>query len=81
MIDVFRCRLLTQAREPQPGGQTFAVALQSLAIHQHGKTILKAEIGRIRVASLLLECARHASKAELAQAVRGGVGQHGCSPQ
>jgi hypothetical protein len=79
MIDVFRCGLLTQTCEPQPGGQAFAVALQSLAIHQHGKAVLKAEIGRIRVPSLLLERASHASKAEFAQAIRGGVGQHGCS--
>jgi hypothetical protein len=81
MIDIFRGCLLTQTGKPQPSGQALAVALQSLAIHQHGKAILKAEIGGIRVPPLLLKRASHASKAEFAQAIRGGVGQHGCSPQ
>ena len=81
MIDVLRRCLLAQAGEPQPGGQALAVAFQRLALDQHGQPILEAEFGGIGMSSLLLERAGHAGEAELAQAVRGGMGQHGCPPQ
>jgi hypothetical protein len=81
MIDVLRGGLLAQACEPQPGGQPLAVAFQRLALDQHGQPVLEAKISGIGVAALLLERARHAGEPEFAQAVGGGVGQHGCSPQ
>ena len=55
VIDILRGRLLTQTGEFQPGCQPFRVALQRLALDQHGQTVLEAEIGGIEVSPLLLE--------------------------
>ena len=81
MIDIFRGCLLAQAGKPQPGDQAFAVSFEGFALDEHGQAVLKAEVGGIGMPPLLLEGAGHADKAEFAQAVCGGVGQHGCSPQ
>ena len=81
MVHILRGGLLAQPGEAQPGRQPLAVAFQRLALDQHGQAVLEAEIGCIGMAPLLLEGAGHAGEAEFAQAVRGGMGQHGCSPQ
>jgi len=89
MVHVFRGGLLAQPGEPQPCRQPLAVAFQRLALDQrlskwiagHGQAVLEAEIGSVGMAPLLLEGAGHAGQTEFAQAVRGGMGRHGCSPQ
>ncbi len=81
LVEVLRRRLLPQPGKAQPGGQSFAVALQRLAVDQHGQPVLEAEVGGIGVSPLLFERPCHAGKPEFAQAVRGGVGQHHRSPQ
>jgi len=81
LVDVLRRRLLAQACEPQPGGQPLAVAFQGLALHQHGQAVLEAEFDGIGVPALLLKRPGHAGETKLAQAVRGGMGQHGGAPQ
>jgi hypothetical protein len=64
VVDILGSSDLTQTGEAQPCLQPLVVALQYLAVDQHGQTILEAEIIAIRLSSLLLQCVDHADKAK-----------------